>query len=71
MFRKLAITNVLKKPNSNMAPNISVAVFKGFLSRVYKICSKRFVVEEFQFLIDAFTENDYERKTLEKISKSY
>ena len=71
MFRKLAITNVLKKPNSNMAPNISVAVFKGFLSRVYKTCSKRHVDEEFQFLIGAFTGNGYKRKTLEKISKSY
>ena len=71
IFRKLPITNVQINTNSNMAPNISVAVFKGFLSRTCKICSKRYVYEEIQFLIDVFTENDYERKNVEKISKSY
>ena len=54
-----------------MAPNVSVLGFKGFLSRAYKICSERFIDEEIQFLIDVFTENDYERKTLEKITKNY
>ena len=54
-----------------MALNVSVLVFKGFLSRVYKICSERYIDEEIQFLIDVFTENGYERKTLEKITKNY
>ena len=54
-----------------MAPNVSVSVFKGFLSRTYKICSERYIDEEIQFLIDVFTENGYERKTLEKITKTY
>ena len=40
-----------------MAPNVSV--FKGFLSRVYKICSEHYIDEEIQFLINAFTENGY------------
>ena len=53
-----------------MAPNVSVSVFKGFLSRAYKICSERFIDEEIQFLIDAFTENGHKRKTLEKITKN-
>ena len=52
-----------------MASNVSVSVFKGFLSRAYKICSERYIDEEIQFLIDVFTENGYERKTLEKITK--
>ena len=71
IFRKPAITNVQIKSNSNMAPNVSVSFFKGFLSRAYKICLERNIDEEIQFLIDVFTENAYERKTLEKITKNY
>ena len=43
-------------------PNISVSFFKGFLTRAYKICSKRYIDEEIQFLSDVFTENGYEKK---------
>ena len=70
IFRKLAITNVMK-PNSNMAPNTTIAVFKSFLSVVYKSSSKCFIDKENQYLIDFFTENGNERKILEKMSKSY
>ena len=65
------MTNVQIKSNSSMARNVSVSVFKGFLSRAYKICSERYIDPEIQFLIDVFTENGYERKTLEKIAKKY
>ena len=71
IFRKPAMTNVQIKSNSSMAPNVSVSVFKGFLSRAYKICSERYIDQEIQFLIDVFTENGYERKFLEKIAKKY
>ena len=71
IIRKPAITKVKIKSNSNIAPNISISVFKGFLSKAYKICSKRYIDEEIQFLIKVFKENGYEGKTLEKISKSY
>ena len=54
-----------------MTPNVSVSAFKGFLSRSYKICSERYIDEKIQFLIDVFTENGYERKTLEEITKNY
>ena len=54
-----------------MAPSVSVSIFKGFLSRAYKICSERYIDEEIEFLIDVFTENGYKRKTLEKITKNY
>ena len=63
IFRKPTITNLRLKSNSNMAPNVSVSVFKGFLSRAYKICSERYIDEEIQFLVHVFTENDYQRKT--------
>ena len=69
IFRKQAITNIQIKPNSNMAPNISVVVFRASMSGAYKISLKRFIDEEIQFLVDVFTENGYERKTLEKIYK--
>ena len=52
-----------------MAPNVSVSVFKGFLSRAYKICSERYINEQIEFLMNVFTENGYERKALEKITK--
>ena len=70
IFRKPAITNLQIKSHSNMAPNVSVSVFKGFLSRAYKICSECYIDEEIQCLIDVLTKNGYERKTLEKI-KNY
>ena len=41
------------------------------MSRAYIICSERYVDEEIQFLINVFTEDGYERKTLEKITKNY
>ena len=31
--------------NSNLTPSVSVSVFKGFLSRAYKICSERYIDE--------------------------
>ena len=40
IYRKPAITNVQIKPNSDICPNITVGVFKGFLSRAYNICSE-------------------------------
>ena len=55
------------KSSSNMAPNASVSVFKGFLSRAYKICSKCYIDEEIQFFVDVFTGNGYERKISENI----
>ena len=54
-----------------LAPNVSVSGFKRFLSRAYKISSERYIDEEIQFLINVFTENCYERKPLEKITKKY
>ena len=46
---------------------ISFDFLKG--SRAYKISSERYIDEEIQFLIDVFTENVYERKTLDKITR--
>ena len=54
-----------------MAPNVSVSVFIGFLSRAYKICSEGYIDGELHFLIELFTENGFERKNLEKLTKNY
>ena len=54
-----------------MAPNVSVWVFERFLSSAYKICSERCIDEGILFLVGVVTENGYERKTLEKITKNY
>ena len=70
IFRKPAIRNVQLKSSSNMAPNVSVSGFKGFLYRADKICSERYIDKEIQCLIDVFTENGYERKNFEKITKN-
>ena len=60
---------------SNLAqiwhPIFPFQFFKGFLSRASKICSKRYIDQEIELLIDVFTENGYERKNLGKKSKNY
>ena len=60
---------------SNLAqiwhPIFPFQFFKGFLSRAYKIYSKRYIDQEIQLLIDLFTGNGYERKALKKKSKKY
>ena len=65
------LAEVLFKHSGYKRFNCSVSVFKGFLSGACKIYSKRYIDGEIQFLIDVFTENGYERKILEKISKNY
>ena len=69
ILKKLAITNAQIKPFSNMTPNISIAVFTGFLSRAYKICSKSSIAKKFQFFIEVFTKNGYEKRLLKRYQK--
>ena len=54
IFRKTSVTNAQIKPNSNIAPPIAMGVFKGFLSRVYKICTEKYLQSEIDILIDIF-----------------
>ena len=48
-----------------------MGVFKGFLSRAYKICTQKHLQNEINFLIDIFTENGYNRNTLTNIATEY
>ena len=48
-----------------------MGVFKGFLSRAYKICTEKYLLSEIDFLIDNFTENGHNGKTLTNIATEY
>lgn len=67
IHRKEAITNIQLKPNSCHDNKTKVNVFKGFLHRAKSICSKEYLQDEINFLINVFEENGYNRKTLENI----
>ena len=46
-------------------------VFKGFLSRAYKLCTEKYLQSEIDFLIDIFTENGHNRNTQTNIATEY
>ena len=71
VYRKPAITNVMIKPTSSVDPKIAPGVFKGFLARAMRICSKNRPQEEVEFLRDVFVENGYDYEVLNKIIKNY
>ena len=71
IFRKTSITIVQIKPKSNITLHIAMGVFKGFLSRAYKICSEKYLQSEIDFLIDIFTENGHSRNALTNIATEY
>jgi hypothetical protein len=71
IHRKQAITNVLIKPHSSISPNVAISIFKGFLSRAYKICSEQNIQEELLFLINVFSENGHSYKQFSDIAKNY
>ena len=50
IYRKKAITNVQVKPESCHDPKILRGIFKGFLNRAFRICSKKYLDEEIEFL---------------------
>ena len=71
IFRKTSITNVQIKSNLNIAPHNVMGVFKGFLSRAYKICTEKYLQCEIDVLIDIFTENGHNKNTLTNIATEY
>ena len=71
VYRKLGITNVRIKTHSNICPNKTMGVFKGFLSRALNICSQKFLAQEIAFLINVFGENGHNITILEKVSSEY
>ena len=48
-----------------------MGVFKGFLSRAYKICTEKHLQSEIDFLIEIFKENGHNRNILTNIATEY
>ena len=71
MFRKAAITNVQIKSNSGHNPKILDGIFTGFIDRAYKTCSKDFLNDEINFLINVFVENGYQKDKLNQLLLRY
>ena len=59
------------QPSRTYKSNLAQTWHPMLLSRAYNICSKCYIDEEIQFLIDVFTGNGYVRKISENISKNY
>ena len=53
------------------SPGISAGIFEGFLSRAQKNCSKKYLQEEAQLLIDVFVENGYNNNILTRTAKEF
>ena len=67
IFRKNAITNVQVKTESCRDLVIQKGIFRGFIHRVFSICSKKHLNEEIDFLKKIFVQNGYLEKDLVKI----
>ena len=48
-----------------------MGVFKGFLSRAYKICKEKYLQSEIDLSIDIFTEHGQNRNTLTNTATEY
>ena len=69
IHRKQAITNVQIKKHSSHDPKIMNGIFKGFVHRATKLCSKKHLLSELEFLTNVFVENGYEKQSLHNIIK--
>ena len=67
VYRKNAITNVQIKPDSCHDPKVLRGIFKGFLNRAIRICSKKYLDKEIDFLKNIFEENGYKEEELQKM----
>ena len=56
------------KPESGHDPKVLKGIFKGFVYRALKICSEKFLNKEIEFLINVFTENGYQRGSLQQMA---
>ena len=62
--------NVQIKLHSCKHSNKITSIFKGFLARATKICSKKYLRAEIEYLA-MFFKNVYDRKTLQKIINNF
>ena len=54
VYRKPAVTNVQIKPHSWLTSSTIISIFKGFLARATKICSKKHLRTETDYLAGIF-----------------
>ena len=71
IHRKEAITNLQIRPESSVNPSTVYGVFKGFVTRAFRICSVSTIQDEVEFLINMFCEHGYSRSKLEKIAEDF
>ena len=70
VYRKPSHTGLTINPQSSQ--NLWLGVFKGALSRAYKLCSNELLLKkEIDFLIKNFEDNGYNRKKLYRIAQTY
>ena len=67
VYQKNAITNIQIKPTSSHDPKVLEGIFKGFVHRALTLCSEKFIEPELKFLVEVFTENGYNVKSLNHI----
>ena len=71
MILKSSENQLSRTSKSNLIQTFrSIFPFQFLRSSYFELqCSKRYINEEIQFLIDTFTENGHEKKTLERFQK--
>ena len=68
---KPALTNVRIKPHSCIPSGTIANIFKGFLVRTTKTCSKNYLRAEIEYMTDMFCGNGYDWKTIQKIINNF
>ena len=67
IYFKNSITHVQIKPHLYVNPAVIRGIFKGFLSTARKLCSRKYLDEELNFLVDMFVEKRHDRYYLYSI----
>ena len=71
VHHKPSLTTVQIKPHSCIPPDTITSTFKGFFARATKICSRKYLRKELEYLTDIIYENGNDRKTLQKIINNF
>ena len=63
--------NVQNKSNSCIPSSTITIIFKEFLAKASKICYEEYLNAEIGYLTDTLYENEYDRKTLQKVINNF
>ena len=69
--RKPALMNAQIKQHFCIRSDKITSIFKLFLARPTKVCSKIYLRAGIEYLTDMFCENEYDQKTLQKIINNF